>query len=61
MFWKWSDCILVVSRAPLLNFAFEKYLLEIPELGGVLDWLDSFNEISIFSEHVERSHCLPKS
>ena len=35
-----SDWILDVLRAPLLNFVLEKYLLEIPELGGVLSWLD---------------------
>ena len=40
MFCEWSDWILDASCAPLLNFAFGEYLLEIPELGGVLSWLD---------------------
>ena len=41
MFCEQSDWILDASRVPLLNFAFEKYLLGIPKLGGVLSWLDS--------------------
>ena len=30
-----------MSHVPLLDFAFEKYLLEIPELSGLLSWLDN--------------------
>ena len=41
MFCERSDWILDVSHAPLLNFAFREYLLEIPELGGVSSGLDS--------------------
>ena len=42
MFCERSDWILDTSCAPLLNFAFEKkYLLKMPELGGILSWLDS--------------------
>ena len=56
-----SDWILDASRAPLLNFVFEKYLFEIPELGGISSWLDSLMKILIFSEQGERSRRLPKS
>ena len=52
MFCEWSDWILVASRAPLLNFAFEKYLLEIPELGGVLGWLDSLMKFQFSANRV---------
>ena len=59
MFCKWSDWILDASCVPLLNFAFEKYLLEIPELGGVSSWLDSLMKFQFSANRVNvRVACL---
>ena len=59
MFCKWSGWILDVSCAPLLNFAFEKYLLEIPELGGLLSWLDNLMKFQFSANRVNvRVACL---